>query len=74
MFKMESVQNILNKEQIELIVKWHDLNFESIDDFSFECEDEFTEDFLSKIYEINYFKAINLAINDFIVNVLIKGK
>ena len=70
---MESELIGLNNSQKSILNQWYDRNFDVLDEFSFECETDLEEDILLKIYELNYFKTINLAINDFILNVLARG-
>ena len=63
----------LNSTQKNMLIKWYEENFDSLDEFSFECETDFEESFLLQLHKNNYFNTINFAINDFIVNVLAKG-
>ena len=64
----------LNNAQKEMLINWYETNFDSLDDFSFECETDFEGHFLLQIYEKNYFNKIDSAINDYIINILAKGK
>ncbi len=71
---MENLEHLnLNSTQKDMLIRWYEKNFDSIDEFSFECGADFEEDFLLQLYKKNYFDTINFAINDFIVNVLAKG-
>ena len=51
MFKMvekigELKNQNLNNAQKEMLINWYETNFDSLDDFSFECETDFEGHFL----------------------------
>ena len=64
----------LSGKQKEILTKWYNDNAEHIDEFTFECEMDLDEEVFLSICKINYFDTISLAINDFVINTLAKGK
>ena len=64
----------LNENQRSILTNWYNENVGKANDILFDCEMDMDENILLKMFRINYFDKINLAINDFVVNVLAKGK
>ena len=69
-----SFVNKLSDKQRNLLVEWYNNNFEKANDMFFDCETFIDNKTFLKILNINRFDNICLAINDFIINVLSKGK
>jgi hypothetical protein len=64
----------LNEEQMDILAKWYNMNCEKANNLFFNCSRDMDRGTLTEILRINYFDAINMAVNDFVVNVLAKGK
>jgi hypothetical protein len=64
----------LNENQRSILTRWYNENVEKANDILFDCEMDIEEYILLKVCRINHFDTIDLAINNFIVNVLAKGK
>jgi hypothetical protein len=69
-----SVSMGLNENQRSILTNWYNENVGKANDILFDCEMGMEEDILLKVCSINPFDTIDLAINNFIVNVLAKGK
>ena len=64
----------LNEQQRKILTKWYNENPDIANDLFFDCEMDLDDGILSALIKINYFDTLNSAVNDFIVNVLAKGK
>ena len=59
---------------MSVLTKWYNANTWKASNLFFNCSRDMDKGTLIEIFRINYFDAINLAVNDFITNVLAKGK
>ena len=64
----------LNEEQMSVLTKWYNANTWKASNLFFNCTRDIDRNVLLEIRNINNFDAINMAVNDFVVNVLAKGK